>query len=110
MHCFTVSLASLLSLGCLTTAQSRHSQHSTRANGSSIQWTDCILGTAQQAECGTMSVPLDYTDEQSPETTIQILRVPAAKEPRKGSIFVNFGGPGLSGHSELGASAQVMLG
>ncbi|KAI6782649.1 NEDD8-like protein (RubA) [Emericellopsis cladophorae] len=54
-------------------------------------------------ECASLNVPLDYTDDSSTdEIRIDIVRVPAAKSPSKGSVFVNFGGPGAPGIQDLG--------
>lgn len=53
-------------------------------------------------QCANISVPLDYTRERSNSTlTLELLRAPAQKQPSKGSVLFNFGGPGLVGRSQL---------
>jgi pimeloyl-ACP methyl ester carboxylesterase len=47
-------------------------------------------------ECGTVDVPLDYSNADSGTVSIALVRRPASGEA-KGSIFVNPGGPGASG-------------
>lgn len=52
-----------------------------------------------RAECGKVSVPLDYDNPDGKHITIAITRLPATnKQRRKGSIAFNPGGPGGSGY------------
>ncbi|CZR47685.1 uncharacterized protein FPRO_13352 [Fusarium proliferatum ET1] len=71
-----------------------------------IKWTRCNLGIPEYkefeknkaVECGTLIVPLDYTDKHSTNTTIlNLIKLKATGKPPKRSIIVNFGGPGVSG-------------
>jgi hypothetical protein len=49
-------------------------------------------------QCARLTVPLDYTNLESQKTTeVQVLRVPAAVTPSRGSVIINPGGPGQSG-------------
>ncbi len=57
-----------------------------------INWRACDGGL----ECGSVTVPLDYSAPDGPVLDIDLVRVPAAGES-VGSIFVNPGGPGASG-------------
>ncbi|KAI1860287.1 uncharacterized protein JN550_011665 [Neoarthrinium moseri] len=89
---FSKPLATLLvALASLATANSTNC----------ILWNSCnITGPigSVPGECGKMLVPLDYTNPNSTQRLeIEILRIPATKQPKKGSIFLNFGGPGASG-------------
>ncbi|KAF4501416.1 general amino acid permease [Fusarium agapanthi] len=74
-----------------------------------IKWTRCNLGIPEYKkyeknkalECGTLKVPLDYTDKYTNTTILNLIKLKAdekstEKAPR-GSIIVNFGGPGASG-------------
>lgn len=71
--------------------------HDIRSTASRIEWGPCDfqgLGTLP-IECGSLSVPLDYRDPSSNKTlNLELLRSRAIKTPSKGSILVNFGGPG----------------
>ncbi|KAF2165669.1 hypothetical protein M409DRAFT_23959 [Zasmidium cellare ATCC 36951] len=63
-----------------------------------IKWTSCGSIQGLDIQCGTLAVPLDYTDPASNRTLKLVLRkIPAANAPSKGSILLNYVGPGLSG-------------
>lgn len=71
-----------------------------------IKWTRCNLGIPEYKEfeknkaieCGTLTVPLDYTDKHSTNTTtLNLIKLKATGKPPNRSIIVNFGGPGGSG-------------
>lgn len=60
-------------------------------------------------ECGSLTVPLDYTDKESDRTLdLELRRIPAINGPSKGSILFNFGGPGMSGESSLQANREKL--
>ena len=58
-----------------------------------IHWRPCKHG-----QCGTLSVPLSYSDPGGKQIQLAMFRLPA-KDPSKriGTILVNPGGPGGSG-------------
>ncbi|KAF2022357.1 putative hydrolases or acyltransferase [Aaosphaeria arxii CBS 175.79] len=77
---------------------------------STLNWAPCELDfpkTTKDAitgpvDCATLNVPLDYTRPNSSETlALQLIRHNATKEPFKGSIIFNPGGPGVSGVEEV---------
>lgn len=79
-----------------------------------IQWGACdgaiINSTLATVDCATLSVPLDYTEPQSNERLdLNLLRVRATFQPSRGSIQINFGGPGLPGRESLALLAQLLL-
>lgn len=75
----------------------------------SLDWTSCdldftsldqelIIKHGEPLFCANLSVPLDYTDTKSDrKIELQLIKVKANKEPFKGSILTNPGGPGGSG-------------
>lgn len=78
-----------------------------------IEWSHCeVPGATLPLQCGTLVVPLDYTDNTSEATlTLDLRRVPAAQldengKARKGSILFNFGGPGASGLLDMALFAE----
>ena len=73
------------------------------AGSSPIAWKACKdINSSLPLSCGSLAVPLDYTDECSETTTtILMARLSATKKPSKGSILLNFGGPGEAGRSSL---------
>ncbi len=60
----------------------------------SLQWTSC----ADNRECSSMLVPIDYASPSSGDFRIAVSRV-KAKGTKIGSIVVNPGGPGAEGAS-----------
>lgn len=72
----------------------------TIGNGS-IEWGSCNreLGALPKVECGNLTVPLDYTNVTDVRTvTLRLIKSPAKIQPApKGSILLNYGGPGQDG-------------
>ncbi|KAF2740823.1 putative hydrolases or acyltransferase [Polyplosphaeria fusca] len=78
-----------------------------------LEWAPCDLPFSADQKgnisahgvpiyCTTLDVPLDYTKPDSQDKLpLQLLRVNATKEPIKGSIIFNPGGPGSSGVEEV---------
>ena len=59
-----------------------------------LGWTDCSGGF----QCATARVPLDYRHPYGRQISLAVTRLPASTPARRaGAIFVNPGGPGLSG-------------
>jgi hypothetical protein len=81
-----------------------------------IKWTKCdpALERAKMSrlpiECANVTAPLDYTSQEYNETIVlELIRVSAAKQPSKGTILFNFGGPGDAGRSGMvGQMDQLM--
>ena len=69
------------------------------AAAAGITWGECPTATLQRfnAECGSVSVPLDYSNPGGAKASIAVSRVKATAAPYKGPILVNPGGPGGSG-------------
>ncbi|KAF7290832.1 hypothetical protein MIND_01324400 [Mycena indigotica] len=62
----------------------------------SVKWlpaSSCNAGT----KCGSVIVPKDYFDESAGTASIAISVLKATKLPKKGTVFLNPGGPGGSG-------------
>ncbi|KAH8666941.1 proteinase [Xylariales sp. PMI_506] len=79
-----------------------------------IRWGACDEAftniTLAKIECATLSVPLDYTEPQSNERLgLELLRVPATFQPSRGSIQLNFGGPGATGRDGLALLGPLLL-
>ncbi|MCK0173428.1 alpha/beta hydrolase [Mycolicibacterium sp. F2034L] len=60
--------------------------------GSCAQTSPTAVPTAQ---CGTVSVPVDYAQPDGPQAQLAVIRVPASGD-RIGVLMVNPGGPGAS--------------
>ena len=62
-----------------------------------ISWEDCSNETTT-FQCGTVTVPLDYEHPDGKTITIALKKLPASDgSAEHGSLFVNPGGPGISG-------------
>jgi hypothetical protein len=99
---FATSLLTALSLAYPT-------DNPQNSNATSLEWKPCdlefppsikdsIAALGEPTFCATLPVPLDYTspgDERS--LNLQLIKVKANKEPFKGSVLMNPGGPGGSG-------------
>jgi pimeloyl-ACP methyl ester carboxylesterase len=73
-----------------------------------VEWSPCeelnrnlsqsalttVVGPFEAVECGTLPVPLDYTDPESPPLDLDLFRIKATKEPSLGTVIFNPGGPG----------------
>ena len=76
----------------------------------SIQWTPCGNNATVPYLCGTLTVPLDYQDKSSNKTLdLALAKVSASKQPSKGSILFNPGGPGEAGRNMLGGNLATSL-
>lgn len=109
--------ASLPILGLATYAQAAPAisalNSSLNSTGSSIKWTECSSDLTELAslpvECAQLNVPLDYTDDKTNKTVaLNLIRVPATKQPSLGSILMNFGGPGAGAVSPTASSGMVL--
>ena len=107
------SAASLLSLLPVTSALPYAASNSSEPI---LKWAPCNLDfpkstsdkIAGPIDCATLDVPLDYTDSACEKTlTLQLIRQPATKEPFKGTIIFNPGGPGVSGVQEIAEKGHV---
>lgn len=97
-------LAALPSLALAVPTQ----HHDARTD--SVEWKSCRIAGSVPGDCGKLKVPLDYTDDEcNKQLTLDIYRVPATNTPKKGSIFLNFGGPGANGVADLAAFAPNLV-
>ena len=70
--------------------------------GSPIQWAPCEAAPSDQsripagAECGMLSVPVDYAKPDGDVAQIAMIRFKATGD-KIGSLVINPGGPGESG-------------
>lgn len=72
-----------------------------------IQWVACGTTNQPTLECGTLDVPIDYTDLSAGSLTLPVVRVPAIGSSPRGSILTNPGGPGVSGIEDVVNSGDV---
>lgn len=83
------------------------SSASTRHKG--IKWAPCnITDATMPIECATLEVPLDYTDKMSNETMDLELQRVKAKGKSRGSVLLNFGGPGDTGVEDIALFGKII--
>ena len=58
-------------------------------------------------DCATLSVPMNYSNDQSGMIDIALNRLPASQQPSSGSLLFNPGGPGASGLEVLQILEEV---
>ena len=104
--------AMLLVAGCSNMVDGRAVISAPRP-GSPIQWTQCKAASSDStrlpagAECGMLSVPVDYSKPDGDVAQIAMIRFKATGQ-KTGSLVVNPGGPGESG-VEAAASMATTL-
>lgn len=71
----------------------RRNEHSSYGT---IEWGPCAFNGTLPILCGKLAVPVDYSDSSSSKTVdLNLVKVPAIISPSRGTIQLNFGGPGL---------------
>ncbi|KAB8262181.1 TAP-like protein-domain-containing protein [Aspergillus pseudonomiae] len=79
------------------------------ARNQQIQWNLCEPNGTEATECATFPVPLDYTNEASTATlNLELTRIRAPNSPSRGSVFLNFGGPGDNGKLGLATYGPML--
>jgi pimeloyl-ACP methyl ester carboxylesterase len=75
-------------------------------NAPSITWGDCASGNFSNVDCGTIEVPVDYSNPDGDTITLVMARLLANETTRQGSMLFNPGGPGAGAMSAVFAAAQ----
>ncbi len=106
-------LAAGLLTATTTTVQARafdEQQRLDRIATPTIDWQACDEGAPAGFECASVQVPTDYDRPRGATTTVALTRLPASRpSSRKGSLFLNFGGPGGEGVSTLQQVFDVLV-
>src|SRR5690349_20872274 len=95
------TIAALVLGGCSTVVEGRAVISAPRP-GTPIQWGPCKTAPSQEsrlpagAECGMLSVPVDYTKPDGDVAQLAMVRFKATGN-KIGSLVINPGGPGESG-------------
>ncbi|MER8007587.1 alpha/beta hydrolase [Streptomyces sp. NPDC094149] len=76
-----------------------------------IVWSRCKGADApKDLQCGKVTVPLDYSRPRAGTLDLALARYRATAKKKRGSVLLNFGGPGGSGVSELAAGGDDFMG
>jgi pimeloyl-ACP methyl ester carboxylesterase len=80
-----------------------------RFHDQKIKWSACEgLEAPQDLQCGKVTVPLDYDRPEAGTLDLALARYRATGDSR-GSVLLNFGGPGGSGVAELSAGGKEFM-
>lgn len=102
--------ATLLAAGLPTAAAERAGPDLSRFYGQKIHWTRCKgADVPADLQCGKVTVPLDYARPRAGTLDLALARY-RATGPKRGSVLLNFGGPGGSGVSELAGGGKDFMG
>ncbi|ETS76223.1 hypothetical protein PFICI_11610 [Pestalotiopsis fici W106-1] len=77
-----------------------------------IEWGACeeSINSTLPIQCGTLTVPLDYTNVSDTRTIdLALLRIPSLNTTSKGSILFNFGGPGAEARNTLVSYEETLM-
>ncbi len=75
-----------------------------------VAWTDCSADYASSKlpfECGTVAVPIDWSNPAGEKASIAVTRVAHTAQPYQGVMLVNPGGPGGSGTGLAGLVTAI---
>ena len=106
------TIAALLLAGCSNMVEGRAVLSAPRP-GTPIQWAPCKSAVSEEAripagaDCGLLSVPVDYSKPDGDVAQIAMLRIKATGE-KIGSLIVNPGGPGESGVEAAASMAPTL--
>jgi len=76
-----------------------------------VSWSKCVgMEAPADLQCGKVTVPLDYTRPRAGTLDLALARYRAATQHKRGSVLLNFGGPGGAGVAELAAGGDEFMG
>jgi pimeloyl-ACP methyl ester carboxylesterase len=105
----TVTLA-LLATGLPAVATAADGPDLSRFYRQKITWSACKGGAIpKDMQCGKVTVPLDYAHPGAGTLDVALARYRATGKSR-GSVLLNFGGPGAAGISQLALSGKDFMG
>ena len=74
-----------------------------------VAWAKCEgVEMPEDLQCGKVTVPLDYTRPRGATLDLALARY-RATGPSRGSVLLNFGGPGGAGVTELAAGGEDLM-
>lgn len=78
--------------------------------GQPLSWEACEGADAGTYDCTTVTAPLDWTDPDSGEIELAVIRRAAGSGSPLGSLLTNPGGPGASGYDLIADNATFAVG
>lgn len=105
----TVTLA-LLTAGLPSMATAADAPDLSRFYGQRIKWSSCEgYEMPKDLQCGKVTVPLDYANPGDGTLDLALARYRATGKSR-GSVLLNFGGPGGAGIPQLALGGEDFMG
>ncbi|MEV7345307.1 alpha/beta hydrolase [Streptomyces sp. NPDC093544] len=105
----TVTLA-LLAAGLPSVATAADAPDLSRFYGQKIKWSACKgYEMPKDMQCGKVTVPLDYANPGDGTLDLALARYRATGKSR-GSVLLNFGGPGGAGIPQLAVGGEDFMG
>ncbi|MEV5548456.1 alpha/beta hydrolase [Streptomyces sp. NPDC052309] len=99
----------LLAAGLPTAGADDDGPGLSRFHNQKIKWSACEgMDVSKDLQCGKVTVPLDYSRPDAETLELALARYRATGDSR-GSVLLNFGGPGVSGVSELATSGKDFM-
>ncbi|MFJ2814751.1 alpha/beta hydrolase [Streptomyces sp. NPDC087294] len=100
----------LLAAGLPATAADGAGPDLARFYRQQVAWSRCEgLDLPEDVQCGKVTVPLDYARPGAATLDLALARYRATGKKR-GSVLLNFGGPGGAGVAELGVGGKDFMG
>jgi pimeloyl-ACP methyl ester carboxylesterase len=112
---FRLAIPAVLSAAAVTSALPSAIKRQDSEGSSSVEWTECEYPFQNDydlpIECGTLDVPLDYTDEDNEYAlSLNLIKIPASRDDKLGHMLFNPGGPGESGIlATLGLAQELQI-
>lgn len=109
-RCACAGAVTLALLGSgLPTASAENSQPDlSRFYRQKVTWSACEPGAPSDLQCGKVTVPLDYAHPEAGTLDLALARY-RATGPSRGSVVLNFGGPGGAGIPQLAAAGKEFM-
>nr|WSY57173.1 alpha/beta hydrolase [Streptomyces sp. NBC_00886] len=96
-------------LPTLATTGDRPQPDLSRFYGQKVKWAACRApDAAEDLQCGKVTVPLDYAKPTAGTLALALARYRATGKSR-GSVLLNFGGPGGAGVGELAGDGKEFM-
>lgn len=81
-----------------------------RFYGQKIKWSKCVgMEAPADLQCGKVAVPLDYARPRVGTLELALARYRATTRHKRGSVLLNFGGPGGAGVPGLAAGGHEFM-
>ncbi|QRV92091.1 alpha/beta hydrolase family protein [Ceratobasidium sp. AG-Ba] len=108
MKLFHTIIHSVALAAIIPHAHSASASSESIANSKTLTWKTCSISSS--LKCAKLVVPFDYQNPSAPDRTFElhVAKLPARQNPKRGSIFMNFGGPGIGGVDGLSKNKRTL--